>query len=120
MQLILEANNISVSTAHFGAFLEEFNLCKNNGKHAGVKGLRSHTNCHFQLISIVKIKKTVAVNKKSSFIFCIQFGTQNAGNRIAELPDFKILWGGMPSDPPRRRLPRSVTLLKPGAYFKFY
>ena len=32
MQLILEANNIPVSTAHFGAFLrfwKNFNLCQN-------------------------------------------------------------------------------------------
>ena len=48
-----------------------------------------HTNCHFQLTS-VKIKKNVAVDEKSSFIFCTQYGPQNAGNGISELPDFKI------------------------------
>ena len=62
-----------------------------------------HTNCHFQLISVVKIKKNVAVDKKSSFIFCTQFGTQNAGNGISELPDLKIFWGSMHPDPPRLR-----------------
>ena len=60
-----------------------------------------HTNCDFQLISIVKIKKNVAVDKKSSFIFCTQFGAQNAGNGISELPDFKISWGSLPPNPPR-------------------
>ena len=60
-----------------------------------------HTNCHFQLISVVMIKKNVAVDKKSSFIFCTRFGAQNAGNGISELPDFKIFWGSMPPDPPR-------------------
>ena len=51
-----------------------------------------HTNCYFQLtgISVVKIKKNVAVDKKSSFISCTRFGAQNAGNGISELPDFKI------------------------------
>ena len=58
-----------------------------------------YTNCHFQLISVVKIKKNVAVDKKSSFIFCTQFGAQNAGNGISELSDFKIFWGNMPTDP---------------------
>lgn len=48
-----------------------------------------NTNCHFQLIRVVKIKKNV-VDKKSSFMFCTQFGFQNAGNGISELPDFKI------------------------------
>ena len=63
-----------------------------------------HTNCHFLLIiGVVKIKKNVAVDKKSSFIFCTRFGTQNAGNGISEFPDFKILWGSMPPDPPRLR-----------------
>ena len=46
-----------------------------------------YTNCHFQLISVVKIKKNVAVDKKSSFIFCTRFGAQIAGNGISELPD---------------------------------
>ena len=59
--------------------------------------------CHFQLISVVKMKKNVAIDKKSSFIFCTQFGAQNAGNGISKLPDFKILWGSMPPDPPRLR-----------------
>ena len=62
-----------------------------------------HTNCHFQLISVVKIKKNVAVDKKSSFISCTQFGAQNSGNGISEPPDFKIFWGSMPPDPPRLR-----------------
>ena len=45
----------------------------------------------------MKIKRNVAVDKKSSFIFCTQFGAQNAGNGISELPDFKILgWGSIP------------------------
>ena len=61
-----------------------------------------HTNCHFQLISVVKIKKNVAVDKKS-FIFCTRFGAQNAGNGISELPDFKIFWGSMLPDPSRLR-----------------
>ena len=60
MQLILEANNIPVSTAHFGAVLEEFNLCQNYGKHAGVKGLiltdspgiRSQMSGRFQLLCV--------------------------------------------------------------------
>ena len=64
-----------------------------------------HTNCHFQLISVVKIKKNVAVDRKSSFFFCTQFGSQNAGNGISELPDFNIFWGSMPPDPPRLRAP---------------
>ena len=55
----------------------------------------------YQLISVVKLKKNVAVDKKSSFIFCTQFGAQNAGNGISELPDFKIFWGRMPPDPHR-------------------
>ena len=50
-------------------------------------------------ISVVKIKKYVAVNKKSSFIFCTQFGGQNAGNGISELQDFKIFWGACPQNP---------------------
>ena len=53
-------------------------------------------------VSVLKIKKNDAVDK-SSFIFCTQFGAQNAGNGISELPDFKILWGSMPPDPPRLR-----------------
>ena len=52
------------------------------------------TNCHFQLIKVVKIKKNVAVDKKSSFMFCTQFGFQNAGNGISELPDLKLFSGG--------------------------
>ena len=62
-----------------------------------------HTNCPFHLISVVKIKKNVAVDRKSSFIFCTQFGVQNAGNGISELPDFNVFWGSMPPDPPRLR-----------------
>ena len=62
-----------------------------------------NTNCHFQLISVVKIKKNVAVDKKSSFISCTRFGAQNAGKGISELPDFKIFWGSMPPYPPRLR-----------------
>ena len=58
-----------------------------------------HTNCHFQLISFAKIKKNVAVDNKSYFIFCTQFGAQNAGNSISQLPDFKIFWGTMPPAP---------------------
>ena len=57
----------------------------------------------YQLISVVKIKKNVAVDKKSSFIFCTKFGAQNAGNDISELPDFKIFWGSMSPKPPRLR-----------------
>ena len=49
-------------------------------------------------VSVVKIKKNVAV-KKSSFIFCTQFGAQNAGNGISELPDFKIPGGACPQTP---------------------
>ena len=52
-------------------------------------------------ISVIKIKKNVAVDKKSSFISCTQFGAQNAGNGISELPDLKIFWGSMPPDPSR-------------------
>lgn len=48
-----------------------------------------HTNGHLQII-IVKIKKKVAVDEKSSFIVCTQFGAQNTGNHTLELPDFKI------------------------------
>ena len=47
----------------------------------------------YQLISVVKLKKNVAADKKSSLIFCTQFGAQNAGNGISELPDFKIFLG---------------------------
>ena len=39
----------------------------------------------YQLISVVKLKKNVALDKKSSFIFCTQFGAQNAGNGIWHL-----------------------------------
>ena len=53
----------------------------------------------YQLISVVKIKKNVAVDKKASFIFCTKFGAQNAGNGISELPDFKIFRGSMAPDP---------------------
>ena len=74
-----------------------------------------HTNCHFQLISVVKIKKNVAVDKKSSFIFCTRFGAQNAGNGISELPDFKIFWGSMPPDPPRLR-----GLVEPWLYSRLF
>ena len=56
--------------------------------------------CHFQLISVVTLKKNVAVDEKSSFIFSTQFGAQNAGNGISELPDVKIFWGSMLPDPP--------------------
>ena len=61
--------------------------------------------CFFFLrtISVIKLKKAVAVDRKSSFIFCTQFGAQNAGIGISELPDFKIFWGSMPPDPPRLR-----------------
>lgn len=62
------------------------------------------TKWHFQFMSIVKILKNVAVDKKSSFIVRTQVGAQNSGNCISELPDFKIFWGGgIPPDPPRRR-----------------
>ena len=58
-----------------------------------------HTKCYFQLTGFankkIMINKTVAVDK-SSFIFCTQFGVQSAGNRISELPDFKIFWGSIP------------------------
>ena len=54
-------------------------------------------------VSVVKITKNAAVDKKSSFIFGTLFGAQNARNGISELPDFKILWGTMPPDPPRLR-----------------
>ena len=57
----------------------------------------------YQLISVVKLKKNVPVDKKSSFIFCTQFGAQNTGNGISEPPDFKIFWERMPPDPPRLR-----------------
>ena len=57
-----------------------------------------HTNCHFQLINVVK--KNVDVDKKSSVIFCTRFGAQNAGNGISELPDFKIFWGKHAPRPP--------------------
>ena len=56
-----------------------------------------------QFISVVKLKKNVAADKKSSFIFCTQFGAQNAANGISKLQNFKILWGSMPPDPPRLR-----------------
>ena len=55
-----------------------------------------HTNCHFQLISVVKIKKNVAVDKKSS----TQFGAQNAGNGISEASRFlKFSGGACPKTP---------------------
>ena len=58
-----------------------------------------HTNCHFQLFGVVKIKKNVAVDKKSSFIFCTLFGAQDAGNGISELPDSKFSGGQCPQIP---------------------
>ena len=45
----------------------------------------------------LKIKKNVAVDEKSSFIFCTQCGAQNAGN------DFKIFCWSMLPDPPSLR-----------------
>ena len=69
-----------------------------------------HTNCHFQLISVVK--KNVDVDKKSSVIFCTRFGAQNAGNGISELPDFKISWGSMPPDPPKVKGPGGTLVIQ--------
>ena len=46
-------------------------------------------------MSVVKIEKSVAVDMKSSFIFCSQFGAQNAGNGISELPDFNARFRGL-------------------------
>ena len=48
MQLILEANDIYLSTAHFIQFKplwEKVNLCENYGNTTGVKGLKNDT-CH--------------------------------------------------------------------------
>ena len=59
-----------------------------------------HTNCHFQLISVVKIKKNVAVDKKYSFIACTQFGAQNAGNGISEASRFQNFLGEHAPRPP--------------------
>ena len=58
-----------------------------------------------------KKKKSAAVDKNSSFIFCTQLGTQNAENGISELPDLKIRWGSMPQNPPRLR-----SLMAPCSY----
>ena len=73
-----------------------------------------HTDCHFQLTS-VKIKKNVAVDEKSSFIFCTQFDAQIAGNGILKLPDFKIFWGTMPPD-----VPRLMGLTAPCSYSRLF
>ena len=43
MQLILEANDIYLSTAHFKTLQEKVNLCKNYGNTTGVKGLKNDT-----------------------------------------------------------------------------
>ena len=59
-----------------------------------------HTNCHFQLTS-VKIKKNVAVDKKSSFIFCTQFCAQNY---IMEMAFQKLFLGENAPRPPRLRV----------------
>ena len=65
-------------------------------------GQRTILVCFFQrTVSVVKIKKNVAVVKKSSFILCTQFVAQNCGNGISELQDFKILWGSTSPDPTR-------------------
>ena len=48
MQLILEANDIYLSTAHFiklNRSREKVNLCENYGNTTGVKGLKNDT-CH--------------------------------------------------------------------------
>jgi len=44
------------------------------------------------------MKKNDVVDKKCSFMFCTQFGAQNAVNGISELPDFKI--GACPPQTP--------------------
>ena len=51
-----------------------------------------HTNCHFQLIFVVKIKKNVAVDKKFSFIFVFEPNLVPKMLEMAfqKLPDFKI------------------------------
>ena len=46
----------------------------------------SSSHCHFQLISVVKIRKNVADDKKSSFIFCTQFGGENATESVSYRP----------------------------------
>ena len=60
----------------------------------------------FQILSSLEIikrmcleicKLSVTVVKKFPVIFCTQFGAQNAGNHISELPDFKHFWGSMPA-----------------------
>ena len=38
-----------------------------------------------------------------NILFCPWFNTQNAGNRISGLWNFKIFWGSTPLDPPRKR-----------------
>ena len=45
MQLILEANDIYLPTAHFEPLQEKVNLCENYGNTTGVKGLKNAT-CH--------------------------------------------------------------------------
>lgn len=42
------------------------------------------TNCHFQLIRVVKIKKNVAVDKKSSFMFCTHFRASRFQNFLGQ------------------------------------
>ena len=46
--------------------------------------------------------KLPSFNEKN-ILFCPWFNTQNAGNRISGLWNFKIFWGSTPLDPPRKR-----------------
>ena len=49
MQLVLEANNIPVSAAHFGAFLrfwKNFNLCQNYVNTQESKGYKADDSIH--------------------------------------------------------------------------
>jgi len=44
-------------------------------------------------------RKTLLVLRNRTYIYT-QFDSQNTGNSVSELPDFKFFWRGMPPDPP--------------------
>jgi len=53
------------------------------------------------IVKVIK-KKTLLLMRNRPY-FYTQFGAQNAGNSISELPCFKYFWGTMPPDPPNKR-----------------
>ena len=66
-------------------------------------------------VSVLKIKKNVAVDK-SSVIFCTQFGAQNAWNGISELPD--SVQNSLGKHAPRPR--RLMGLVAPCSYSRLF